>query len=121
MSTIEKGRSAEERARAYLEGKGYRFMDANARSRGGEVDLIMAQGDAVVFIEVKSRERSDFGLPQEAVTARKQKRVVSAALQYLKARGLAGRPLRFDVLSISPSGIDHIENAFGAPDGRYTL
>jgi putative endonuclease len=119
----EKGRSGEDLARARLSAKGYRFLRANYRTRGGEVDLIMERGDTVVFVEVKARGDGEgqFGTPQESVTPAKQRRIVLAALHYVKAAGAHGRPLRFDVFAISPSGTEHIENAFVPEAGLYTV
>lgn len=121
MNLLEKGRSGETRARAYLESKGYRFLEANFRTRLGELDLVMRHRDAVVFVEVKLRQNAAFGSPQGAVTFSKQKKIIKAALEYAKARGLEKSPLRFDVVSIGPQGVEHLENAFGAEGGSYTL
>ena len=60
-SPSERGRLAENAARRHLESKGYRFLAANPRVRGGEVDLVMKDGDTVVFVEVRSGETSRSG------------------------------------------------------------
>jgi putative endonuclease len=116
------GAFGEARARAFLEKKGYRFLDGNFLTKFGEVDLVMRQGDCVVFVEVKRRGRSDYGLAQEFVDAKKQAKVVKAALAYVKLKDLGNSALRFDVVALGENdAIDHIENAFAPPPGRYTL
>ncbi len=121
MGTLDKGHSGEERARAHLESKGYRLLKANYRTRLGELDLVMEHQGAVVFVEVKTRGNAAFGRPQESVNASKQRRILKAALEFIKEERLSGRPFRFDVVSVSPEGIEHLPNAFGAPAGRYTI
>lgn len=120
-SALEKGRSGEEKARNYLESKGYKFLGANYRTRLGEVDLIVEKGETLVFVEVKARENVSFGTPQESVTPSKQRKVVKAALEFIKRYRYEKRPLRFDVVSITQDRVEHTENAFGETDGLYTL
>ena len=120
LDNIERGRLGEDRARAHLESKGYRFREANYRARLGELDLVMEDGEVIVFVEVRTRRSADFGLPQETIGFRKRQRVVRTALDYLKARRLIGKDLRFDVVCIGPAGLEHIPNAFGA-ERSYTL
>ena len=86
----------------------------------GEIDLIMRDRDALVFVEVKTRRK---GQPAEAVTPEKQLRLTLAALQFLKRYRLLENRCRFDVVAIvwpdddqSPS-IEHFSNAF-EPPGR---
>ncbi|MBI4395692.1 MAG: YraN family protein [Elusimicrobia bacterium] len=118
---IEKGRDGEDRARSYLESKGYRFLCANYRTRLGELDLVMRHKDTIVFVEVKARRDASFGAPQEAVTFAKQRKMIRVGLEYAKARRCQGTPFRFDVVALTPDGIEHIENAVDASAGGYTL
>jgi TIGR00252 family protein len=113
------GRSAEDTARRYLEAQGLRLIERNYRVRCGEIDLIMREGDYVVFVEVRYRTRADFGSGAESVNRRKQARLTATALCYLKAHAdLAEQPTRFDVLTISPglhgASVQWIQNAFEA-------
>jgi putative endonuclease len=119
-AAAERGRAGEDAARRFLEGKGFKFLRANYRTRFGEVDLVMEDGESVVFVEVKARGDARFAAPQESVTRGKQRRVVTAALAFLKEARLAGRPLRFDVVTVMPEGTEHIPDAFGA-GGSYTI
>lgn len=78
-------------------------------------------GDVTVFVEVKQRGRRDHGAGYEAVTRTKRRRLVRAARLYALARGLEGRPVRFDVISIDPDDagearLRHDEGAFGEVD-----
>ncbi len=120
MDAIDKGRHGETSARAYLENKGYEFRSANYRTRLGEVDLVMRKGDTLVFVEVKSRGSESFGAPQTAVTIWKQRKIIRAALDYVKFFGMTRMCLRFDVMALGPAGVEHIENAFQA-ERKYTF
>ncbi len=106
------GHAAEDQAKIYLERKGYHFLAANHRTRFGEVDLVMEQGETVVFVEVRERSDSAFGSPVETVTKKKQARIAKAGIAYVKAQGLARRPLRFDIVAVQDARLTHIENAF---------
>ena len=120
MTRKEIGAAGEAKALAFLQKKGYRLLEANYRQRFGEIDLVMMDGNTLAFVEVKTRENRYFGMPQEAVTRKKQGRMVKAALAYVKEKNLAGRNLRFDVVAVEPTGVEHIPNAF-ASTGRYTM
>ena len=104
-------------ARRYL-GAGYTVLDRNWRCREGELDLVLAGHDAVVFCEVKTRRGLGFGAPFEAVTVAKQRRLRTLALRWLAdhPEHRAGA-LRFDVASVMVAPghepvIDVIEHAF---------
>lgn len=66
-----KGRLGEKVARKYLESKGYVYLDANYRNKLGEVDLIMKDGDWLVFVEVKFKLGLVKGLPEEMIDRHK--------------------------------------------------
>jgi len=115
------GNKGEERAEKYLIQNKYRILDRNFRSHFGEVDIIAKDRKDLVFIEVKLRRTDEFGLPIEAVTALKQKRIIQSALEYVKLKQLTGENIRFDVLVIGPedSRIEIVKAAFST-DGFYT-
>jgi putative endonuclease len=110
------GAEAEDLACAWLQARGLRLRERNYRSRRGEIDLIMQDGEQLVFVEVRYRASSRYGSAAESVTAAKQTRLISAASQYLQSqRGALA--CRFDVLALSgPKGehIDWIRDAFQA-------
>ena len=68
------GDAWENQARRWLEGQGLRFIAANARERGGEIDLIMRDGTVTVFIEVRYRRSARYGDAAASVTPQKQQR-----------------------------------------------
>lgn len=94
------GAFGENIAAEYLAECGYRILERNFSCKSGEVDIIAVQGDAVVFIEVKTRSSEIFGLPSEAVSSTKQMRIVRTALYYLQKNKLLDYMCRFDVIEI---------------------
>ncbi len=107
-----RGERTERFARDYLEKRGLRFRAANVRSRGGEIDLIMTEGNTLVFVEVRYRGRADWGGAAASVTGAKQRKLIHAAQYYLMRHPWQG-PCRFDVLAVGPDGTaDWIINAF---------
>ena len=101
------GQKGEALAVSFLRKKGYRIKVCNYKTRIGEIDIIAADGDVLVFVEVKTRESLEYGHPFEAVNARKRKKIASVAMLYLKKFDDLP-PCRFDVVSI------HINN--GKPE-----
>lgn len=93
--------------------RGYEIVDRNWRAgRIGEIDLVAARADSIVFCEVKTRTSSRFGSPAEAVTPDKQRRIRRlAALWLAQGRG-RGCTIRFDVATVIGESIEVIENAF---------
>ena len=83
------------------------------RCPDGELDLVVASAGELVFCEVKTRTSDRFGLPAEAVTAAKQRRLRRLAVRFLaEAGGAGGRSLRFDVASVVGERVEVIEAAF---------
>ena len=109
------GQYAEEQARTHLERQGLRLLERNYRCRQGEIDLIMRDGEALVFIEVRYRKSAAFGSAIETVTAQKQRRLLATARHYLQANR-ASSPCRFDVVGITGQSpgtqIEWIKDAF---------
>ncbi len=105
------GNKGEKRAAAFLAKKGgYKLLGRNYRCKYGEIDIIMETGEILVFIEVKARTSSKYGLGYESVTASKQEKLFKTAQHYMSENG--ERAARFDVVSIDGDEITHIENAF---------
>jgi len=113
------GRWGEGHARRHLEGKGYTISATNYRSRWGEVDIVARLGDEYIFIEVKTRRGTEFGTPEESITATKSQRLIATAQDYLQKNGLEQASWRIDVVSVhlDESGklleVSHLENAVG--------
>ncbi len=106
------GVAGEDRAAAWYEGHGYSIVHRNWRCRDGELDLVVRRGRALVFVEVKTRRTDRFGLPAEAVTRDKQRRLRLLASRYLDATGARASSLRFDVVSILGERLEVIQAAF---------
>ena len=107
-----RGESAEERALGWLTGRGLRLVERNFRCKSGEIDLIMQDGETLVFVEVRYRSHAGFGSAVESVTPAKQKKLQRAAAAYLQRRKEVP-PCRFDIIGFDAAGrIDWLQNAF---------
>jgi uncharacterized protein (TIGR00252 family) len=94
-----RGDAAEAAARAHLEALGLRTLARNVNYRFGELDLVMRDGDSVVFVEVRYRHSDRFGGAAGSVDHKKRRRIALAARAWLAGqRGLADAPCRFDVV-----------------------
>ncbi len=90
----------EQRACDELTRAGLRVLARNYQTRHGEIDLVMREGDTVVFVEVRYRRSAGHGDAAASVTASKQSRVILAAQHWLATHPRhATRPCRFDVVS----------------------
>jgi len=115
MSTQTTGQAAEKQARHYLENQGLRLRARNYRSRFGEIDLIMVDGDTLVFVEVRLRTHTSYGGGLSSVDTRKQRKLARTALAYLQQHRLNDAYCRFDVIAVHPQGtttFEWIRNAF---------
>lgn len=111
------GTLGEQAAAVALAEQGYEILHRNYRCRGGELDIICQRNGIIVFCEVKTRTSSAFGLPEEAVTIAKRRRLRKLALEYMQREGLRARTLRFDVISVAlrdgrVGELRHLVNAF---------
>ena len=94
-------------------------MARDWRCRLGQIDIVAQDGEVVVLVEVKARRGTGFGLPQEAVDARKRAKLMALLDVYRAASGRQHRPCRIDVVAVlldadlRPARIDHIRNAVG--------
>lgn len=109
LSKQQLGAAGERRAEKYLTTLGYGFVAANYRTRFGEIDLIMRDGEVLVFVEVKTRRGSRQGYPEEAVTWFKLRHTVKAAEAYCITHKHTGN-WRIDVVAVERNGIRHIRN-----------
>lgn len=103
-------------AAAYLERQGYRVLERNYRCPLGELDLVVADGTYVVFVEVKTRQGQAALHPSLSVTRRKQAKVRQLGEHYLSRHPALTLQPRFDVVAITTDGgaetIEHLPNAF---------
>ena len=116
MNTRRTGDRGEEIALRHLSGLGYELVQRNYRTRYGEIDLVLRDGETLVFVEVKLRRGIEHGDPLESVTPTKQEQVRSIAEQYLDEVQPEFAELRFDVVGILDSSkrpaITHVKDAF---------
>jgi len=94
------GEKGEEIACKALEKEGYRILEKNFRCRQGEIDIIAEDKGVICFIEVKARSSDKFGLPEEAVTYWKQRKLWTVAVIYLGKKRIESRDMRFDIVSV---------------------
>lgn len=108
------GKLAEALAADYLQARGLRLLERNYNCRLGELDLILADGPALVFVEVRLRRNLNYGGAAASITSAKRQRILRAARHYLSGR--PERPCRFDVIlldALDPGRIEWIKDAFG--------
>jgi putative endonuclease len=115
------GRVGEDAATAHLLAHGYRLRARNFRCPLGEIDLVMEEGDDLVFVEVKTRSSLAFGLPHEAVSWSKQRKLGRAALWYCHSHDLGDRGYRFDIVEVvvlngEVAAVNVLRNAFVPPE-----
>ena len=111
------GKLGEDCAAKFLDANGYAIVARNFRIRSAEIDIIAQRNGVLAFVEVKARSNIRHGLPVEAVTLRKQKKIIEAASVFLQDENFSDCACRFDVIEIFFDGervkeINHIENAF---------
>lgn len=100
-TTTSIGRRGEDAALRHLETAGLKLLERNYRCRGGEIDLVMQEGETLVLVEVRLRSSDEFGGAAASVGRGKQRRVALAARHLLLTRPVYRRmPARFDVVAI---------------------
>lgn len=97
------GRTGERLAAEELLHQGYRILEQNFRCSYGEIDLIAEDEHDLIFVEVKTRRGNAFGLPEEAVTRRKQQKIMQVASFYLDLHACSERSWRIDVVAVQLS------------------
>lgn len=109
-----KGELAESYACEFLQQQGLTLVDKNYSIKQGEIDLIMRDGNYLVFVEVRLRGDEIYGTGLESISANKVKRILAAARHYLLMHLLVDKiDCRFDIISLSNTlELDWIKNAF---------
>ena len=112
------GKEGEDAAVHYLTEKGYRILHRNWRSGKKEIDIVAEFEHQLIVVEVKTRRNTQYGNPEEAVTATKIRHIVASTDAYLRLFEI-DLPVRFDVITVvgihPPFTIQHIEDAFFPP------
>lgn len=112
-SAQQQGRESEDQAQHYLCQHGLSIIEENFRCKCGEIDLIMRDGDTLVFIEVRYRKSNIFGGALQSIGTNKQRRIRQTAMFYLQQHRLFEKTAaRFDVLAMSANDIQWIKGAF---------
>ena len=110
------GRIAERLVCNHLQQHGLKFIASNYQCKCGEVDLIMRDGEIIVFVEVRHRKISDYGDGVATVTKKKQHKIIKAAAYYLQKNNLLNTiACRFDIVATSgksDSEVEWIKDAF---------
>ena len=109
------GKDAERLAQRQLEQHGLRLLAHNWLCKRGELDLVMLDGDTVVFVEVRYRQHAQWGGALASIDARKRQKLILAAQTFLQQESRwANNPCRFDVIAIDSSTPDMnwLRNAF---------
>lgn len=104
-------------AAKHLRERGWTIVERNYRLGRREIDLIVMRGETLAFVEVKTRSGRRWGLPEEAVTARKRRDIEAVASAFLARTGPGDMDIRFDVVSIEihvgqPVHLEHITDAW---------
>jgi len=113
------GNRGEKIAAKFLRKHAYQIVERNYRSLLGEIDIVAKEDENIVFVEVKTRRSTDFGLPEEALSYDKRRRLTRLALNYLAYHKIKNVNCRFDVVSVlmdedKVKNVQLIKNAFSA-------
>ena len=110
-----KGQHYEAVAERYLTSCGFQAIERNFTAKSGEIDLIMRDGDSIVFVEVRYRNNQNYGHAAETVTRSKATKLIRAANVWLMKNGLSihSTDYRFDLVAIHQQGeqVEWIKNA----------
>ncbi|HEV2320112.1 MAG TPA: YraN family protein [Verrucomicrobiae bacterium] len=114
---LRSGTVGEKAAKKFLKQQGLKFLAANFRSPRGEIDLILRDGDCLVFAEVKTRSSEEWSRPAAAVDAERRRRLSRCCLDYLQMLNNPRIKTRFDIVEVLMSGgqvreIRHLPNTF---------
>ncbi len=123
MNRVRLARRGEEEAAQYLQAQGYAILARNWRKREGELDIVALEGDALAFVEVKTRRTLAYGAGEESIDSRKQAQLARLAQRFIDENpNLSFRECRFDVvvvdMTVFPVQIRHYRNAFEPPESE---
>ncbi|MBI3971271.1 MAG: YraN family protein [Chloroflexi bacterium] len=109
------GRLGEDAAAHYVEQAGWRIVARNYRCRYGEIDIVAMDGDTLVFLEVRTRSNTAFGLPEESLTAAKTAKMARCALAYVSEHTIGGDSagrwrVDFIAIQMARGRVTHLEH-----------
>ena len=114
-SRQQSGKDAERHALEHLQQQGLRLLAQNWLCKRGELDLVMLDGDTVVFVEVRYRKNTQWGGALDSIDGRKRQKLIFAAQYFLQCESRwANSPCRFDVVAIDSKldQLNWLQNAF---------
>ncbi len=109
------GRLGEALAKEYLEKKGYEILEQNYKTKYTEIDIVAKKGGQLVFIEVRTKSNARFGIPEETINYKKQRKLLWNAKAYVAHQKYKGA-YRIDAICIvlgedhKPEAFEHYEN-----------
>jgi putative endonuclease len=110
------GNRSENAALEYLIKHGLKLRERNFQCLMGEIDLIMQEGNTMVFVEVRYRSDNDYGSALTTITQKKQHKIIQTATFYLQKKRLHDRIYcRFDVVAFDGKVVEWIRDAFQLP------
>jgi len=110
-NNIQKGKDAEDKALDFLIQKGYELLARNYRFGKGEIDLIVAKENTLVFVEVRSLQSANFGFPEQTISEKKKQLLQKTAENFIFEKNWQ-KNIRFDVVALLGKQIEHFEDAF---------
>ncbi len=119
MKRQETGHLGEKMAVGFLQKRGYCILQTNYRCPEGEIDIVARQKDCLVFVEVRTKRGTEFGIPEESITPAKMDKLRRVAAHYRQAHGDMPPAWRIDFVAVEldrqnrPRRIELIENAVG--------
>jgi putative endonuclease len=117
---LQRGACAEALVAEYLRMRGLKILARNMRCKAGEIDLVCLDGGVLAIIEVRQRERTEFGGALASVTLAKRRKIILATQYFLqRERQWMNMPLRFDVVAVhglpeGPHRVEWVKDAFRA-------
>lgn len=114
LSTKELGDAGEELAAQFLLNQNYQILARNLKNRYGEIDIVAKQHDTIVFVEVKTKQSHNYGLPVEMVTPRKQQKLRQVATALARQYNMVEYRIDVVAISILKDQKPHIEHFIAA-------
>jgi putative endonuclease len=110
---LSNGNAAEALAATYLQSFNLKLLERNFHCRYGEIDLIMQEGNTLIFVEVRMRSNANFGGAMMSITPNKQEKLKRSAQRYMQLHG--EQACRFDVVlmhAVDINAVEWLKNAF---------
>ncbi len=93
------GELGEQKAVELIKEKGYKVLERNVENKYGEIDIVARDKKEMVFVEVRSKTGTNFGLPEETIKHRKKKKLIRNAKRYINYKKI-NRSYRIDVIGV---------------------